>query len=219
MIPGFIRRAKGDPRVASGAHQLAVWRHGLDVSDCSVDRHGDAVARLQRHHHSALPFHQGAYRTRSVIRCQHTIKSIGAATPLQMSEYYATSFFAGELFELISAISTNAAKARGVLRVALVLVNEFVTSLNRSLGGNYDAETGSSRIARPYSVSDGLHGEGNLRNENYVCTAGDAGMQSNPSRIAAHHFQDHDALMRLCRGVQSVKRIGAESNPRDEAKG
>src|SRR6185503_19800288 len=98
-----------------------------------------------------------------------------------MSEHNATSFLAGELLELIPTISTDAAKTWGMLRVALVLINEIVTSLNCSLSGNDNAEIGSGCVPRAYSVSDGLHGEGNFPNQNYVRAAGYARVQRNPS--------------------------------------
>src|SRR5258705_11647597 len=112
-----------------------------------------------------------------------------------MSEHYAASFLAGELLELIPTIGTDAAKTWGMLWVALVLVNQVVTGFNRSLSGNDNAEIGSVRIPSAYSVSHGLHGEGNFRNKNSVRAAGDALVQRNSYGISAQHFQDHDSIM------------------------
>ena len=52
--------------------------------------------------------------------------------------------------------------------------------------------------------------ERNLRNQNDVRAAGDAGVQRNPSGVAAHHFDHHDAMVRFGRGVQPIDGVGRE---------
>src|SRR2546422_9831886 len=84
MILRFVGSAKGNACIASGAYKLAIRRHGLNIGDCLANRNGDDITSLERHHRSAFSIHQGPHGTRSVIRCQHPIESVGSATALQM---------------------------------------------------------------------------------------------------------------------------------------
>ena len=45
---------------------------------------------------------------------------------------------------------------------------------------------------------------GHLRDEDDVRAAGDAGVERDPAGVAAHHLQDHDAVVALGGGVQAV---------------
>ena len=47
----------------------------------------------------------------------------------------------------------------------------------------------------------------NLRHQDHVGAAGDAGLQRDPPGVAAHHFDDHDALVRFRRRVQAIDRV------------
>ena len=59
--------------------------------------------------------------------------------------------------------------------------------------------------------------ERNLRNQNRVGAAGDAGVQRDPAGVAPHHFGHHDPAVRLGRRVQPVDGIGGEGHRRVEA--
>ena len=50
--------------------------------------------------------------------------------------------------------------------------------------------------------------ERNLRNQNHIRAAGDAGIERNPPGIPAHHFDHHDAMVRLGRAVQPIDGVG-----------
>ena len=52
--------------------------------------------------------------------------------------------------------------------------------------------------------------ERNFRNQNRVRAAGDARIQRNPARIAAHHLDDHDPAVRFGGRVQPIDRVGRE---------
>ena len=53
-----------------------------------------------------------------------------------------------------------------------------------------------------------LVGKGNLGNQDDIRAAGQAAVQRDPARVAAHDLQHHDALVAGRRGVQAVERIG-----------
>ena len=52
--------------------------------------------------------------------------------------------------------------------------------------------------------------ERNLRDQDRVGAAGHAGVQRDPPGVAAHHLDDHDALVRFGRRVQAIDRVGRE---------
>ena len=47
--------------------------------------------------------------------------------------------------------------------------------------------------------------------------AGDAGVHRDPARVASHHLDDHDPLVRFGGGVQPVDRLGGHGDGRVEA--
>ena len=51
-----------------------------------------------------------------------------------------------------------------------------------------------------------------FRQQNNIGAAGNPGGQGDMSRIAAHHFQHHDAVMAGCRRLESVKSLGRHGN-------
>src|SRR5207253_2469823 len=63
-------------------------------------------------------------------------------------------------------------------------------------------------LSLSHKIADILNGERNFRNENYVSTPRDAGLERNPARVTAHDLDHHDAVVRLCRGMDFVDGIG-----------
>ena len=58
-----------------------------------------------------------------------------------------------------------------------------------------------------------------LGHEDHVGAAGDAAHHGDPTRVAAHHLDDHDAVVRLRRRVQPVDRLGGDEDRGVEAEG
>ena len=52
-----------------------------------------------------------------------------------------------------------------------------------------------------------LDGDRLLGDQDHVGAAGDAGVDRDPARVAAHHLDDHHAVVRLRRRVQAVDRL------------
>ena len=65
--------------------------------------------------------------------------------------------------------------------------------------------SGGGPFAQP--LANRFDREGDLGNQDHVRASRDSGVQRDPSRIPAHHFDDHDAAMRFRRGVQAVDRV------------
>src|SRR5215471_3257734 len=60
--------------------------------------------------------------------------------------------------------------------------------------------------------ADGLKGKGDFRKQNDLRAAGDAGMKRNPARVAAHDFNEHDAMMAFGGGVKAVDGFGGNDD-------
>ena len=63
----------------------------------------------------------------------------------------------------------------------------------------------------------GLDGDRLLGDQDHVGAAGDPGVERDPAGVAAHHLDDHDAVVRLRGRVQPVDRLGRDGDGRVEA--
>ena len=87
----------------------------------------------------------------------------------------------------------------------------------RPFRDNDNAELGAPAIAREQTFRNDLDVERNLGDENRIGAARDAGMERDPSRVAPHHLDDHDAMVRLSGRVQAIDRVGRECHGGVEA--
>src|SRR6185295_9583330 len=61
--------------------------------------------------------------------------------------------------------------------------------------------------------------ERNLRYQYYVGASGDARLKRDPSDVAPHHFDQHNAVVALGSRVQTINRLGRELHRGIEAEG
>src|ERR1044072_7901029 len=105
------------------------------------------------------------------------------------------------------------------LPVALVEVHHLSLDLFGALGGDDDGELRAAGIARANLLGHLLDREGNLGDEDDIRAARDARVESNPTSVAPHHFENHHAVVRLGRRVQTVERLGGDVERGHEAEG
>ena len=86
----------------------------------------------------------------------------------------------------------------------------------RAFGDDDDAEAGAEPLALPNARGHLVEVERNLGNQHDVGAAGDARVERDPARVAAHHLDDHDAVVRLGGRVQPIDRLGRERHRRVE---
>ncbi|EKD33862.1 MAG: hypothetical protein ACD_75C02569G0001, partial [uncultured bacterium] len=70
-----------------------------------------------------------------------------------------------------------------------------------------------------YLFAHFFHVEGNFRDENHIGPAGNAGIQGNPSGVAAHDFDHHDPVMGFRRGMKLIQGFGGGGYRGIEAEG
>src|SRR5262245_9713543 len=110
MITGLVRSAKRDTGIARRADQLASGRHCLEVLNGFGNRNGHYVTCLQSHHHTTLAIRKRTNRTRSEIRCEHSIECVGPSTALKMTEHHAPRLPTSNLFEILLQVLTDTTK-------------------------------------------------------------------------------------------------------------
>src|SRR5205823_13935814 len=73
-----------------------------------------------------------------------------------------------------------------------------------ALGHDDDAVTAAGRIAPLDAIDDAVDVVGQLREQDDVGVARDARVDRDPARVASHHLDDHDALVRFGGGVEAI---------------
>src|SRR5882672_10728934 len=93
--------------------------------------------------------------------------------------------------------------------VGLILVKErFVGMRMRIFRDYHDGESATMFFALLEQGTNTRDSERMLRNQNRIRAAGDAAVRRNPSRVAAHHFDYHHAVVRLGCRMQAVNCVG-----------
>src|SRR5581483_5536219 len=72
---------------------------------------------------------------------------------------------------------------------------------------HYYREPFAKTLPLSHMFANLLDGKRNLRNEDHMCTTCDTSPNRYPSCIAPHDFNDHHAMVRLCRGMNLVNCI------------
>src|SRR5438552_2567982 len=84
----------------------------------------------------------------------------------------------------------------------------------RALGDDDDAELGPPSIAFAQSLDDQGYVEWDFWDQNSVRAPGHTRIERDPPRVAPHHFDNKNALVRLGRRMQPVDGIGREVDGR-----
>src|SRR5437879_2822573 len=88
-----------------------------------------------------------------------------------------------------------------------------------AFGDDDEAETFAAEFAGADGIADIFEFEGYFGDQDDVCAAGDSGTQGDPTRVAAHHFDEHDPVMRFGGGVEAVNSFGGDHQGGVEAEG
>src|SRR5437899_3003847 len=82
---------------------------------------------------------------------------------------------------------------------------------NRTIAGRKTgsvAEALADGLAVAHELADAVDGERYLGDEDGVRSAGDARLERDPAGVAAHHLDEHDAMVRLGRRMDLVDGVG-----------
>ena len=163
-----------------------------------------------------LPLEQQLDRAGTESRGQDAVEAGRRAAALQVTEHDAPRFLAGQRLELGGDECADAAQPFGDRRRPFRTTTAAAHRL-RALGDHDDAEAGAIGVPCLDAFGDLRQIERNLRNQDDVGAAGDAGIEGNPARVAAHDLDDHDAVVRFGGRVQPVDGVGREADRGVEA--
>src|SRR5215471_14709711 len=147
----------------------------------------------------------------AVTRGQHAIEGAGRSAALNVAEHDVAGFESGAALDFAREDLPDAAQAHvpefvfahlGDDRRALRRID--VAGELRAFGNDDDAEVASASVTQANAFGDFLDVERLFGNEDHVGAAGDAAVHGDPSGVAAHDFDHHDALMRFGGGVNAI---------------
>src|SRR5208283_4807474 len=78
-------------------------------------------------------------------------------------------------------------------------------------GDDDEAEVFAAEFAGANSLTNGVESEGDFGNEDDVGTTRNPGVESDPAGVAAHDFDEHDALVALGSGMQAIDGFGGDN--------
>ena len=181
------------------------------LADHLFERDGDDVGRMERDHLSCSPSSSSSTAcapnrvasTRSKLvgeppRCRWPSTTVRVSLPVSCSS-------AGR--------HARARRRRGARRrpTRLPSMSEIVPSFGLApFGDDDDAEVRAPGVALLDRLRDHVDVVRDLRDQDDVGAAADARVERDPARVAPHHLDDHDAVVRLGGRVEPVDRVGRE---------
>ena len=133
------------------------------------------------------------------------------ATPLDVTEQHRTGIEAGPLADLVGDELPDAPEPHVTELVDLSRADvERARSRFGPFGDDDDRREAATLVTADESCAHILDVERALGNEDCGRAAGDARMRGDPAAVTAHHLDDHHAIVRLGRGVESIDRIGGD---------
>src|SRR6516162_7441203 len=174
LVDGFGERNGDDVVAAQGDHasEFAAVDH-VDGAD-AVTRGQDAI--------------EGAGRSAALNVAEHDVAGLEASTALDFAGHDLADAAEAHMAEFVLAHLGEDGRALGRIDIAGEL---------GAFGDDDDAEVTSTGMAQADALGDFLDVERLFGDEDYVGTASDAAVHGDPSGIAAHDFDHHDALVRF----------------------
>src|SRR5207247_3793175 len=152
----------------------------------------------------------------SVTRPQHAVEGRRGAPALNMPEDRDASLEARSLFNRPPDHFTNAAQVDVAELVELLILGHQVAVAGEfePFGHHHNGEDAAARVALLKYLGDLFDGGRPFGDEDAIRAAGQASHGSDPARVPAHNFHNHDALVRLCGGMEPVNGLGDDRNCR-----
>src|SRR5205085_11268786 len=148
---------------------------------------------------------------------EHAVARSRGAAPLDVAEHRDPSLEAGALLDLAGERVADAALGEPYMAelVLLALVGEPLELV--ALRDDDDREVLAALVAAADVVAGLVDRDRLLGNHDHVGAAGDPAHDHDPARVAAHHLDDHDAVVRLGGRVEAVDRFGSDEDGRVES--
>ena len=212
------RVAEVDAHVAGGEHRVAVERDGLLAADRRAERHVVHRRRVERDHHPVVAFLEGAHRSRAEAKAEQAVERRRRAAAQEVAEHHRARLLAGEPLQLEGDLGADAAELLG-LADRLAEHAHAPADRHRALGDDDDRELRAAVLALGDRRRHRFELEGDLGDEDRVCSRRGAGLERDPSGVAAHHLDDDHPAVRRRRREQPIDAFGGEPDGGVEAEG
>src|SRR5439155_5319294 len=132
-----------------------------------------------------------------------------------MAENTAARFFSSAFCNLACDDFTDSAETKfAAFHVTLYL---FAVFWSRAFSDHNNCSQIASRLARLDHAGHLVEIEWDFRNQNNVCSSGDAAVQRDPAGMATHYFDHHDSPVTGCRSMHPIERVHYDSDSRVES--
>ena len=168
----------------------------------SAVKDGDAAPLLVVHHVDGV---------QAVALAENAIVGGGNAAALGVAEVHGAGFEAGLLLDEIGERFANAGEARVAEGVDLRGADDLADFRQMAaLRDHHHAVVLAVIVVVFEQRADVVDVDFFFGNEDDMGAAGDARGIGDPARVAAHHFNDDDAVVRVGRGVDAVDGLGGD---------
>jgi len=215
---GGIFVAEHDAEVLRRTHELRIGRHALEVADRIGERHGDDLTATLCDHLPELPLHREPRCLHSEAQGKDAIDRHRGAAALDVAEDGRPHLVAGHPLDLPRNGERDAAEALPTSHGVLGLVDRIRAFRSRTLRHDHEGEQPPAALPGAELGKHRLETERDLRDQDDMGAAGEAGADCDPAGIAPHYLEKHDAVVALRGGVQAVKcsRRGLEGGGESE---
>ena len=124
-----------------------------------------------------------------------------------MTEYAGAGFFAGKFLQTFGDLFADAPEAYFAATIRIECDDSTSIRHACAFGHNDQGAVLALRVALLDELRNLIEVERNLRQENHICSAGDATPKRDPSGMASHHLEHHHALVACRGGMQTVEAV------------
>ena len=174
---------------------------------------------LECHHGAPAFLNNGVDGGHAQSGGQNAVKAGGDAATLDVAEDGRTGFNAGAGLDLRGKLLANATQTRAAEGVQAALgVSGILVIGYESFRYNYQG-CAAAVVSFLDPFNDLIHAGFLFRDQDSMSTCGHAGVQGNPTNVAAHDFCNHAAVMRFTGGPQAVNGLGGDLDSRIKTEG
>jgi hypothetical protein len=207
----LVRLSETDPNIARCCQQWMVERDkAWTAGDFSQGYANDAPGCLATwvssdgHHHSMVTLSKCLDRGSAECSGKCAVRRCRSAAALQVTEDDSAHFRGEQGAELLLKDDGNAAVLALIGEWTESLVDSFATNRFGAFRNGDDREVASTLPSGLHNCDDSFQGEGELWQQDDICTTRDTGVERDPAGIAPHEFDEHDTVVTLGGGMESI---------------
>jgi len=215
---GNLLVAEADADGFGGLDEFAIGLDEAEFVDGFFDGDGVDVVGLVADHAAEGSF-LGEFDCHDAeAHAEDAIEGGGCAAALEVAEGAGAGVFGGEFLEAGGDLFSDAAEADFAAGVGAE-GDEVSIGHAGSFGDDDESAVVAEGVALFDVCGDVFEVEGDFGEEDDVCATGDAAPEGDPSGVAAHHFEDHDAFVAFGSGVEAIEGVDDGGDGAVEAEG